>query len=554
MSAPPRRVVVVGASAAGLRCAARLKRLLPDCRVTVVEERAAFSYAACGLPYVLSGDIAELDDLRRTAYGAIRDRRYFEAVKGIELLEGHRAVAVDPDRRLVTVEGPSGPHELGWDDLVLATGARGRRLPGQPEHPRVRTFHTWDDVAPLKRALARGELERVAVVGAGMVGVELAEAFRSLWGAEVTVLEAAPHPLPAVLDPEPAALVAAELERQGVDLRCGAPVGAVVPDGEAVAVRVGGEELRVDAVVVAVGVEPRGELARAAGVELGATGAIRVDGRLATSVPHVWAAGDCVEVTHAVTGERVHLPLGSLANRQGRVLANVLAGRDDRFGPVAGTVAVKAFDLVAAATGCSLEAARARGLAARAIWVTTDDRAHYWPEAERLYLEAVVEEGSGRLLGVQAVGRDRAAAAVDLAAQVILAGGTADDLLRIEHGYAPPVAPALSPLHVLAAAAANAVEGVRPLPPRSTPGERAVLDVRLPEEREARPWPGRSRHVPLEELRSRLGEVAAGGPWLVVCERGARSAEAVRLLSATGVDAVYLGGGMLWRHAAGGGP
>ena len=549
-----RRVVIIGASAAGLRCAARLHRLEPDCKITVLERSTVYSYAACGLPYVLSGDIDALVDLRTTTYGVVRDREYFRNVKGLEILEGHRVTSIDPEARTLEAAGPDGELRLPWDELVLATGAVPRRLEGQPDHPRVRTFHTWDDVGPLKEGLIRGEIGHVAVIGSGLVGIELAEAFRTLWGAEVTLVEARPWPLPQLLDAETAALVAAELNAQGVRLLCDAPVQRIEPGDDSVTVLCGGEELRADAVVVAVGVTPNVELARAAGITLGGTGAIAVDRHLATSTPHVWAVGDCIEVRHAVTGEMVHCPLGSLANRQGRVLAGILAGRGGRFPDVAGAMAVKVFDRSVAAAGCTLAAARKAGFEAEAVWMTTDDRAHYWPESEDLHLEIVFDRETLQLLGIQAVGKGRAVDAVDMVAQLLARGVTVDKLGDVEHCYAPPFSPAMTPVAVAGFVARNHVEGIRALGPLGEVGEERVLDVRQAEERKAQPWTwGEAVHIPLEELSGRAAELDRTARWLVVCERGTRSAEAVRFLKTTGVEARYLGGGMIWRWTAKGG-
>jgi NADPH-dependent 2,4-dienoyl-CoA reductase/sulfur reductase-like enzyme/rhodanese-related sulfurtransferase len=542
-----RAVVVVGASAAGLRCACRLARLKPSWQVGVVEASPVFSYAACGLPYALSGDIADPEALRQTSYRAVRDVRFFAEEKGVTVLAGWRATEVRLAEGLLKVESPEGARRLRWDELVLATGAQPRRLPGQPEHDRVRVFHRWEDLHPLLQALRRNEIGRVAVVGAGLVGCEVAEAFGGLWGAEVVLLEAAATPLPELLDAEVGACVARHLESKGVELRLGAPVRQVEADDRQVTLHLDAGSVSADVAVVAVGVEPEVELARGVGARIGTTGAIAVDERLATSLPHVWAAGDCIEVQDAVTGSPVFRPLGSLANRQGRTLANILAGGRDAFPRVAGAAAVKVFDLNVATTGCTERRVRDLGFIARAVWITADDRAHYWPEAERIHLKLVYERGSERVLGVQAVGKGEVAKRIDVATQLVARGATVAELAQLEHAYAPPYAPAIDPLAAAACAALNQEDGVEAEPP-DAPLE-SVVDVRLPEERERRPA-GAAHVEELTVVELRSGQQPRPAPeGIVVCERGVRSAEAVRLLKERG-EARYLGGGLQWREAA----
>jgi len=551
MESQARRIVIVGASAAGLRCACRLRRLQLEWSITVVEANEVFSYGACGLPYVLSGDIDELAALRRTVYGVERDAEYFAAVKGVEILAPWRATVVDTGAGLLHIEGPEGERELEWDELVIATGASPRRLPDLPDDPRVHTFHVWDDVKPLKIGLMQGEIDHVAVIGAGLVGCELAEAFRSLWGAEVTLIEAAATPLPEILDPELGAVVQKHMEKNGVRVLTGSPVAEISADDEGVSVAVGAERIRADAVVTAVGVVPQVELATAAAAVLGPTGAIQVDERLATSVPHVWAVGDCAEVRHAVTGGPAYLPLGSLANRQGRVLANVLAGRDDAFGPVAGATAVKVFDLNVAAVGCTAARLAGSGLGVSRVWISTEDRAHYWPEAQLIFLEMIYDPATRRVLGVQGVGEEgEVAKRIDVAAQLILRSAVIDDFETIEHAYAPPYAPAIEPLAALAMAAANQIDGIESVAPLADLSEETVLDVRVPAEREERPLiAGRLLEIEVSELRDRAEEIP-DGPLLVACAHGTRSAEAVRWLGRRGIEARYLGGGVSWRVRA----
>jgi NADPH-dependent 2,4-dienoyl-CoA reductase/sulfur reductase-like enzyme/rhodanese-related sulfurtransferase len=543
-----RQVVIVGASAAGMRCACRLARLDPACSIVVVETEPVFSYAACGLPYVLSGDIDDRDALRRTTYGTTRDASFFADVKGVTVHAGWRATHADSAARRLTIERGGERQELPWDELVLATGARARRLPHQPDHDRVHAFHRWDDVAPLKQGLARGQIGHVCVVGAGLVGCELAEAFRSLWGADVTLVESAPALLPQVLDAEVAAIVTRTLEEGGVRVLCGRGVRAIAADDEAAHVEMEGGTVSCDAVVVAVGVAPQVELAAELGVRLGPTGAVAVDAHLATTVPHVWAAGDCVEVQDVTTGQPAFRPLGSLANRQGRTLANVLAGRDEVFPPVAGAVAVKAFDLNVAAVGLTEDRARRAGLAFRCAWVTADDVAHYWPEAPVVHIKLLYEVETRRVLGVQAVGRGDVAKRIDTATQLMVRRATLLDLAHLEHAYAPPYAPAIDPLATAAFAALNQEDGIEAVSPAVSLGP--VLDVRLPEESNRPPVDATAvTAVPLSELRARLPELGAVDT--VVCVRGTRSSEAVRLLQVRGQRARYLAGGLLWRAAAG---
>jgi NADPH-dependent 2,4-dienoyl-CoA reductase/sulfur reductase-like enzyme/rhodanese-related sulfurtransferase len=516
--------------------------------VGVVEASPVFSYAACGLPYVLSGEITDPLALRQTTYRAVRDARYFAEEKGVTVLAGWRATEVRLAEGLLRVESPEGERQLRWDELVLATGARPRRLPGQPDHPRVRAFHRWDDLQPLLQGLRGGQIGRVGIVGAGLIGCELAEAFHALWGTEVVLVEAGPAPLPELLDPEVGVCVARHLETSGVELRVDSPVQRLEADDDGVTLLLNKGKITADLAVVAVGVEPEVELARSVGARIGPTGAIAVDERLATSLPHVWAAGDCVEVRDVVTGAPVFRPLGSLANRQGRTLANILAGRPDAFPPVAGAAAVKVFDFNVAATGCTEGEARARGVAVRSVWITGDDRAHYWPESERIHLKLVYERGSQRVLGVQAVGKGEVVKRVDVATQLLAGGATLAELAQMEHAYAPPYAPAVDPLSVAACAAQNQEDGVEAESPTAPLEE--VIDVRLPEERQRQPaGAAHVKELSVVELRD-ASQTPTPPPGLVICERGARSAEAARLLLDRGA-ARYLGGGLQWRSAAG---
>ena len=542
-----RSIVIVGASAAGLRCASRLARLEPNTHITVIEQRDIFSYAACGLPYVLSGDIESDENLRRTDDGTLRNKDYFSNVKGINVIPACRAVDIDPKNHTLTIQTTDRNEKIDWNELVLATGSRTKQLPGQPDHPRVRSFHTLEDLAVLHNGLVHGEIRRVVIVGAGLVGCELAEAFSVMWGAEVVLLEAGPHPLPMVLDQETGAIVAKVLGDNEVDLQTSAMVEQISADDKEAVVVAGGKSFSADMAIVALGVSPVTDLAKQAGVALGATGAIEVDQRLATSVGHIWAIGDCVQFQHKVSRKPVCLPLGSLATRQGRRLANLLSGRHDFFPAPVGAMAVKIFDLNVAAVGISRTQALNLGYEARSVWIHAHDRAEYWPETKDFALQLTYATDSLKVLGVQAAGEGEVAKRIDVAAQLIANDGDLHAFTQLEHAYAPPYAPTIDPLAVAAFVALNQQDGVEAVSPLTSLDDKKILDVRNPEESQAQPVTGSQVEIiPLNQVRSRLSELDPAG-WVVICARGTRSAELCRLFLGQGIQANYIGGGMRWR-------
>jgi NADPH-dependent 2,4-dienoyl-CoA reductase/sulfur reductase-like enzyme/rhodanese-related sulfurtransferase len=568
------RIVVIGASAAGLKAAARARRLLPQADIVVFDAREFISYGACGLPFYLSGDLDNLDRLRETQWQAIRDAEFFARVKGLDVRCGRRATALDLATRTVTVESvdAGAAESVGYDRLVIATGAAPRLLGGITLGDAVTCFHVPEESQPLRRGLETGQIGSAVVIGGGFVGVEVAVALADMWGCAVTLLEAEDRLLPHLLDADMSRLVAAELARHDVVVKTGVPVAAAHTVGEGAEVTAGGETFAADRAVVALGVVPQIGFAAAAGLVLGASGALAVDEQLRTSDHAVFAAGDCVEVVHRLTRQPCYVPLGSLANRQGRVVGDNLAAdaadaeaAQDRpadadpyssFGAVVGSSCLKVFDLNVAATGLSETAAAHVGLSADAVWGTFHDVAHYYPEPGALYLKVVYERGSGRLLGLQAVGPGEAVKRVDVFASLLQRDGKLRDLLDLEFCYAPPYNAALDPLHGLGCAALNREEaGVIGVGPFVAADGRAVIDVRSADEAAARPWGSpEALHIPSEQLRARLSEIPTDRPLLIVCEKGPRSAELARwLLAQERRDVVYLAGGMALRSQAGSG-
>jgi rhodanese-related sulfurtransferase len=367
-----------------------------------------------------------------------------------------------------------------------------------------------------------------------------------------------------------ARLVAAELARHDVTVRTGTPVTSACTAAGTAQVTAAGETLTADRAVVALGVVPQVAFAATAGLVLGVSGALAVDEQLRTSDQCVFAAGDCVEVVNRLTGQPCYVPLGSLANKQGRVVGDNIAADSAadagseaatgsapassvRFGPVVGSSCLKVFDLNVAATGLSETAAAQAGLRARAIWGTFYDVAHYYPEHSELYLKLVYEEDTQRLLGLQVLGPGAAVKRVDVFASLLQRDGKLTDLVDLEFCYAPPYNAALDPLHGLGCAALNREEAdVIPVGPFGDTDGHAVIDVRSAAEMTANPCDlPEVMHVPSEQLRERVADLPRDRPLLIVCEKGPRSAETARWLLAEGYrDVVYLAGGTALRSRA----
>lgn len=456
------RVVVVGGDAAGMTAAASLRRRLPREHEVVVLERGEWtSYSACGIPYWVSGEVGDPEDLVARTPAEHREH-------GIDLRTGTEAVAVDTGAREVTTAGGD---RLAYDALVLATGAE----PVRPDLPGIDGggilgVQTLGDGQDVIAALAE-EPEHVVVVGSGYIGLEMAEAF-VVRGIPTALVERSALPL-SILEPSLSEMVATAMRGRGIDLRTSTEVGGFVldDDGHVRGVRVataGGEEdvLPADLVILGLGVRARSRLASEAGLPTGVKDGIVTDERQRVAgVSGVWAAGDCVETRDRTTGLPVHVPLGTHANKQGMVVADdvaaTLLGEPPRltFPGVVQTAITKFCALEISRTGLGVQQARDAGHAPVVVSIETSDRAGYMPDAGRLTVLMVADRSTRRLLGVQVVGTENAGLRVDAAATAITAGMTVDDVVMLDLAYAPPFASVWSPIQVAARAAVRALEG-----------------------------------------------------------------------------------------------
>jgi NADPH-dependent 2,4-dienoyl-CoA reductase/sulfur reductase-like enzyme/rhodanese-related sulfurtransferase len=555
-------VVIIGGVAAGPKAGCRIKRLMPEARVTMVDRDSLISYGGCGIPFYVSGDVSELQGLLSTSFHMVRDAEFFRGAKGLEVLTRTEAVAIDRGAKSVRVRelATGAGRDLAYDKLVIATGSTpfAAPIPGA-ELEGVLPVANLHHAETIKQMVAQGQVESAAVVGAGATGLEMAEAMADLWGVEVHLFEIADRVLPGALDPEMAAMLASHLGRQeGVHLHLGQGLEEITgQDGRVSAVRSGGREFPVELVILATGVRPNAALAAEAGLELADNGAIRVDRHLRTSDPDIYAGGDCVATRCRLTGRELYLPSGSLANRQGRVIGTNVCGGDARFPGAVGSFCIKLFGLSAARTGLDEDQAARAGLEAVSPLVVQADRAHFHPDMALMYLKLTVERGTGRVLGCSALGEngDAVVGRVNAVAGLIAQGAKVEEVSNLELAYSPPLGAALDILNAAANTAENLLaEKLRPMSPeefarRLEAGDEATCFLDLRALDNAAPYlerlSPRWRHLPQETLTQRLAEVPTDRDVVLICNSGVRSYEAQVMLDARGITNTYnLSGGV----------
>jgi NADPH-dependent 2,4-dienoyl-CoA reductase/sulfur reductase-like enzyme len=442
------RLVVIGGDAGGMGAAATARRLRDDLDIVALEKGDYTSYSACGIPYLVGGEVERPDELIARTPQEFRDRHR------IDVRLRHEAMAIDLDRREVEVRDHE--HErtvrVGFDHLLIGTGAHPRRPPIRGiDGPNIYGVQTLGDGVRLLERVRAHPPAQVVVVGAGYIGLEMAEAFVRR-GARVTVVERGDEVM-RTLDPDMGALVSRAMRRHGIDVRCGT---ATTGFGEGL-VHTDAGELPADLVVLGLGVEPNSDIAGEAGIALGVRGAIRVDRRQRTSVDGVWAAGDCAESHHLVSGRPVHVALGTVANKQARVAGTNIAGGYATFPGVVGTAVSKICDTEVARTGLTEgEAARA-GFEVHVATIEATTRAGYYPGAAPITVKMLAERRSGRVLGAQIVGQEGAAKRIDIVATALHAGMTVEHMTHLDLSYAPPFSPVWDPILVAARAVAGQV-------------------------------------------------------------------------------------------------
>jgi NADPH-dependent 2,4-dienoyl-CoA reductase/sulfur reductase-like enzyme len=431
------RLVVIGGDAGGMAAASQARRLRADLEIVALERGNWTSYSACGIPYSVAGEVDDINQL------VARDPQTFRDEQRIDVRLRHEATAIDLDERRVEVRDLERERTLtlSFDQLAIGTGARPIRpdLPGI-DLPFIHGVQTLDDARSLLAYAEEHDVQRVAVVGGGYIGLEMAEAF-TRWGAEVVIIDRAPQVMSS-LDPDMGALVAEAMVRHDIEVRCDTVVSGF-EDGQ---VHTSDGTVSADLVVLGIGVEPNAELARAAGLATGVRGAIKVDRRQQTDAEGVWAAGDCCESFHLVTRAPTYLALGTVANKQARVAGINIGGGYATFPGVVGTAVARLCATEVARTGQNEREAREAGFGYVVAKTTSTTRASYFPGLKDIEVKLVVEKVTGRVLGGQIVDEEGAAKRVDVLATAITAGMTVTDLLDLDLGYAPPFSPLWDPV------------------------------------------------------------------------------------------------------------
>lgn len=538
------KVVIVGGVAAGATAAARLRRLDEQAEILIFERSGYISYANCGLPYYIGDVITDPEAL------TLQSPEQFFARFRVQVRVRHEVTALHPERKTVSVTdlATGRTFEESYDKLILAPGAR----PTQPRLPgvgleRVFTLRTVEDTFRIKEFIQKNKPRSAVLAGGGFIGLELAENLREL-GMEVTIVQR-PKQLMNPFDADMAALIHAEMRRHGVQLALGSTVEGFTPTNRGVEVlRKDEPSLQADMVVLAIGVTPDTALAKSAGLALGIKDSILVNDRMETSVPDVYAAGDAVQVRHAVTGQDALISLAGPANKQGRIIADNICGMDSRYTGSQGSSVVKVFSMTAAATGVNEKNARNAGFDPEAVILSPMSHAGYYPGGRLMTMKLVYDRPTLRVLGAQIVGYEGVDKRIDVLATAIHAGMTAPQLKELDLAYAPPYSSAKDPVNMAGFMAEDLDQGLvqqwraedEPTLPRD--GSVQLVDVRTQAEYAAGHIDG-FINLPVDQLREHLEQLDKTKPVYLVCQSGLRSYIASRILKGSGFACSHLTGG-----------
>ena len=558
MSEKKLKVVIVGGVACGPKTASRIKRLLPDAEVTIIEKGELLSYAGCGLPFYLSGEVHDYKELMCTPAGVVRDTHFFKMVKDVTVLNQTLVESINRNKKTIkAVNTLSGKAiDIEYDKLVLAVGGtpfippiKGIDLKG------VNFLSTIDDARKIHDEEKNLKGKNAVIIGGGLIGIEVCESFVKQ-GMNVTIIEKMDRVLPALLDPEMAYHVHNELQANNVTVLLNDAVVEIKGDdqGNVKSVKTTKTEVPSDLVLIAIGTKPNITLAKQAGIAIGTTGAIAVNEFLCTSDPDIYAGGDCVENIHLVSGKPIYAPMGSTANKHGRVIANNICGKKSMFKGVLGTAICKVFTMNVARTGLSEKQAKDEGYDFITVLNPSPDKAHFYPDAKLIIIKLIVDKKSRTLLGAQIVGPGDVAKRIEIVITSITNGAMIDNIANYDLAYAPPFSPAMDNIIHAANIAQNKLDGIgKSISPVEVKKKMdnnedfILLDVRSPQEyEEIRIDDTRVKLIPLGKLRESLHQLDKSKEIITFCKISLRGYEAQRILEGAGFRNVkFLDGGIV---------
>ena len=555
-------ILVIGGVALGPKAAARAKRLMPDANVTMIDQGTYISYGGCGIPYYVGGDVAQMDGLRTTNAGVVRDEAFFDTVKDVTAICHTRALSINRKEKTVLVENTQTGEQstMPYDKLVIATGSSPRipPIPGN-DLKNVTSVTCLEAAQAIQEQCAANKINHAVIIGAGFIGLEMAVALADMWGIKVTVIEMLDQVLPAQLSRNFAQIAKHDLEELGVTVLCGESVKELKGDenGAVCQVVTNKRVLDADQVIFSIGVTPNSKIASDAGILCHPRGGIIVNTHMQTSDPDIYAGGDVVVVRNLISGEFAYLPLGSMANRQGRVIGTNVAGGQATFEGVVGSWCVKLNQMYASGSGLTLRQAKAAGFDAVEVSMEGADKAHFYPGHDNASLNIVVDKQSRRVLGIQGMDTDGGTikARTDAVAALMQIGKpTIDDVSNLEVCYAPPFAGAMDVINAVANVADNVVRGQHKI---ITPDEfmelwenrdkNGYFFVDMRPAKRGKPveerHPGQFLSMPLEDFKARKHEIPTDRPLALVCSSGTRAYEVQLKLREMGIDSVNCAGG-----------
>jgi NADPH-dependent 2,4-dienoyl-CoA reductase/sulfur reductase-like enzyme/rhodanese-related sulfurtransferase len=536
------KIIVIGAVAAGTSAAAKARRNSEDAQITIYEKDSFISYSGCGMPYFLGGEVAKAEELTP------RDPAYFFSKYNVEIKTRHEVLSIDPTNKSVSVKNLISGEVFSdsYDKLILATGARAATppIPGR-ERAHVFTLRNINDMLRIKTFLDERKPETAAIVGAGFIGLEMCESLTHL-GIAVTLLEKLPQATPG-LDDDMAVYVEEHLKKSGVAVLTGISIAKITENGVLLA---DGTGIPAEMVLLSTGVRPNTELASAAGIALGASGAILVNAHMETNLPDIFACGDCTEQFHVVTGMQVYRPLGSTANKTGRIAGDCATGGKLAYRGTLGTGIFRVLGLSVGQTGLTEHEAREAGYDTVVCHNIKPDKPEYLGGKE-MVIKAVADRATGRLLGTQIIGFEGADKRIDVFATAITFGAKAEDLFYLDLAYAPPFATTKDPVLYTGMILENAIHGGRPLMTaqeliaRQSAGENVtIIDTRTVAQYEKAHVEG-AVSIPHEALRAAADTLDRDAVTLTYCNKGTTGNAAENILINKGFRRVYnLSGGM----------